>query len=80
LDRPDGLGPRSLVRGKKWPAYAIKPTERHADDSFEGMDTSFTIDELLGGMPGWDASDLHLTAGTTPAVRVRGEIHPVEDL
>jgi twitching motility protein PilT len=44
------------------------------------MDTSYTIDELLAGMPGWGASDLHLSAGASPAVRVRGEIHPVEDL
>jgi twitching motility protein PilT len=60
--------------------FAVKPTARPADSSFEGMDTAFSIDELLAGMPGWDASDLHLSAGASPAVRVRGEIHPVEDL
>src|SRR3954447_8781378 len=44
------------------------------------MNAAYSIDELLAGMPGWDASDLHLTVGSSPAVRVRGEIHPVEDL
>jgi twitching motility protein PilT len=44
------------------------------------MDVAYSIDELLGGMPGWDASDLHLTAGSPPVVRVRGEIEPVADL
>jgi twitching motility protein PilT len=44
------------------------------------MDVAYSIDELLGSMPGWDASDLHLAVGTPPAVRVRGEVHPVEDL
>ena len=44
------------------------------------MDADYSIDELLGSMAGWDASDLHLTVGSPPAVRVRGDIHPVEDL
>jgi twitching motility protein PilT len=44
------------------------------------MDADFSIDELLAGMPGWDASDLHLTVGSAPVVRVRGEISPIEGL
>ena len=44
------------------------------------MDVAYSIDELLGSMAGWDASDLHLSVGTPPAVRVRGEVQPVEDL
>jgi twitching motility protein PilT len=44
------------------------------------MDADYSIDELLGSMLGWDASDLHLTAGSPPAIRVRGEIRPVADL
>lgn len=44
------------------------------------METGYSIDELLSSMPAWDASDLHLSAGASPTVRVRGEIHPVEDL
>ena len=44
------------------------------------MDADYSIDELLAGMTGWDASDLHLAVGSAPAVRVRGDIHAVEDL
>ena len=44
------------------------------------MDADYSIDKLLAGMLGWDASDLHLTAGSPPVVRVRGEISPLDDL
>jgi twitching motility protein PilT len=44
------------------------------------MDAEYSIDELLAGMTGWGASDLHVSAGSPPVVRVRGDIHPVEDL
>jgi len=44
------------------------------------MDADFSIDELLAGMPEWDASDLHLSAGSPPAVRVRGDLGPIENM
>jgi twitching motility protein PilT len=44
------------------------------------MDADFSIDELLGGMLDWGASDLHLSVGAQPAVRVAGEIRPVGEL
>jgi twitching motility protein PilT len=44
------------------------------------MDADYSIDELLGSMVDWGASDLHLSVGASPAVRVGGEIQPVEDL
>jgi len=44
------------------------------------MDAEYSIDELLAGMAEWDASDLHLAAGSAPAIRVRGEVHQFEDL
>ncbi len=44
------------------------------------MEAAYSIDELLAGMPGWGASDLHLTAGASPSVRVHGDIHPIDDL
>jgi twitching motility protein PilT len=37
------------------------------------------IDELLEQMVARSASDLHITAGTPPAVRVRGEMHRLDD-
>jgi twitching motility protein PilT len=40
----------------------------------------FSIDDLLTQMVGWNASDLHLTVGSPPAVRIRGELRPVEGI
>jgi twitching motility protein PilT len=37
-----------------------------------------SIDDLLEAMVGLGASDLHLTAGTPPAIRVRGELERIE--
>ena len=44
------------------------------------MEIHYSIDELLGQMPEWKASDLHLTAGSAPAVRVNGRLERVENL
>jgi twitching motility protein PilT len=41
---------------------------------------TYSIDDLLGGMVRWDASDLHLTVGSAPVVRVRGELRPLENV
>ncbi len=38
-----------------------------------------SIDELLEHMVARDASDLHVTVGTPPVIRVRGEVERVED-
>src|SRR5213593_1951125 len=38
-----------------------------------------SIDELLEHMVARDASDLHVTVGTPPVIRVRGEIERVDD-
>jgi twitching motility protein PilT len=42
------------------------------------MDAVQSIDELLSGMEALHASDLHLSAGSAPVVRVRGAISPME--
>src|SRR4051794_26055520 len=44
------------------------------------MDMTYSIDELLARMGEWEASDLHLTVGSAPVVRVRGELETVDDL
>jgi len=44
------------------------------------MDVTFSIDDLLAQMGEWGASDLHLTVGTPPAVRVHGELQAVDNL
>jgi len=38
----------------------------------------FSIDDLLEQMVAQDASDLHLTVGSPPAIRVRGELRELE--
>ena len=40
----------------------------------------FSIDDLLTQMVGWNASDLHLTVGSPPAVRIRGDLQAVEGI
>jgi twitching motility protein PilT len=44
------------------------------------MDAEYSIDELLAGMPSWGASDLHVSVGSPPVIRVRGDIHPLDGL
>jgi twitching motility protein PilT len=44
------------------------------------MSAPYSIDELLAGMHSWGASDLHVTVGSPPVIRVRGDIQPVGEL
>ena len=40
----------------------------------------YSIDDLLEQMVALNASDLHLTVGAHPAVRVRGRLEPLQDV
>ena len=52
-----------------------------ADSPIEGvMQIEYSIDELLTQLAEWEASDLHLTVGSPPVVRVRGSLEQVENL
>ncbi len=42
------------------------------------VNADFSIDTLLEAAVGCGASDLHLTTGTPPVVRIRGELAPLE--
>ena len=44
------------------------------------MPDSYSIDTLLEQMVAHDASDLHLTAGSPPVLRMRGQLHRVDQL
>jgi twitching motility protein PilT len=44
------------------------------------MDTVQSIDQLLSQMEALGASDLHLSAGSAPVVRVRGDVSPMHEL
>jgi twitching motility protein PilT len=44
------------------------------------MQLEYSIDELLTQLAEWEASDLHLTVGSPPVVRIRGSLEHVENL
>jgi twitching motility protein PilT len=50
----------------------------HLVDSMSPAAPVLSIDDLLVQMVGRGASDLHLTVGTPPAIRVRGELERLE--
>ena len=43
-------------------------------------DTLYSIDDLLEQMVTRNASDLHITVGAHPAVRVRGRLEPLQNV
>ena len=43
-------------------------------------DTLYSIDDLLEQMVARNASDLHVTVGAHPVVRVRGTLEPLQDI
>jgi twitching motility protein PilT len=52
-----------------------------ADSSHEGsMPDSYSIDTLLEQMVAHGASDLHVTVGSPPVLRLRGHLHRLEQL
>src|SRR5919204_1703100 len=44
------------------------------------MEVAYSIEELLAQMGEWEASDLHLTVGSAPVVRVHGHLQAVDNL
>ncbi len=44
------------------------------------VEPSYTLDDLLEYVVARDASDLHLTCGSSPVVRVNGQLDPITDL
>jgi len=43
-------------------------------------DTLYSIDDLLEQMVARNASDLHVTVGAHPVVRVRGKLEPLQEI
>ena len=61
----------------------FKESARAADSPFEGQrspmaENTFSIDTLLEQMVAHNASDLHITVGSQPALRVRGHLERLE--
>src|SRR5712692_4756794 len=70
-----------VSRARLFRRARLKKGTRSADSPFEGaMETSYSIDELLSSMAEWNASDLHFTVGSSPAVRVNGELERISNL
>ena len=46
----------------------------------ESVGPPYTLDDLLEYVVAQDASDLHLTGGSPPVVRMKGELEPLESL
>jgi twitching motility protein PilT len=44
------------------------------------MPDSYSIDTLLEQMVAHNASDLHITAGSPPVLRLRGQLHRLDQL
>ncbi len=44
------------------------------------MEIAYTLDDLLAQMAEWSASDLHVTVGVPPVVRVRGKLERIDNL
>src|SRR5205085_5744963 len=63
-------------------SVGVKEVRAPADSSVEGRmpETLFSIDDLLGRMVTLNASDLHITVGSHPVVRVRGRLERLEDV
>jgi twitching motility protein PilT len=58
---------------------AMSTVAAYAQENAE-VDPSYTLDDLLEYVVARDASDLHLTCGSSPVVRVKGELDPITDL
>jgi len=62
-------------------APPLKKGTRAADSRRAVMAESlYSIDDLLEQMVARNASDLHITVGAHPVVRVRGRLEPLQDV
>jgi twitching motility protein PilT len=66
------------------PHISVLPTEVSADayrraTTEQSDDNDLAINELLVAMMDTGASDLHLTSGARPTIRVRGELAPLDE-
>src|SRR6266542_1309472 len=86
LYRPSKPGTRTPDRGKSHP-----PLRGLTDPSSQGIglpiasaaamaETLFSIDDLLEQMVARNASDLHITVGAHPVLRLRGRLEPLQDV
>jgi len=78
LSEPQPAEDLSPVAPVVAPEEATGRTEAPDITVGEGNRTGYHLNELLVKLVEAKGSDLHLTAGTPPQMRVNGELHPVE--
>src|SRR3954452_9562209 len=62
-------------------AQTLKSVTGAADSEPSGMaETLYSVDDLLEQMVARNASDLHVTVGAHPVVRVRGKLEPLQEI
>src|SRR6187549_4065500 len=79
-----GRAPPEQVNSERAGAIAdaaLKSVTGRADTSAAAMaDSLYSVDDLLEQMVARNASDLHLTVGAHPVVRVRGKLEPLQEI
>ncbi len=71
-----------FVHGPETPPVTRKPGDpvtEEREDLYEEEEAQLHVNELLDILLKSDGSDLHLTAGTRPQIRVHGALRPLED-
>src|SRR5204863_4834565 len=69
----------ALPRSSDFPAGPLKRLTSPADSSPRMTPQPFSIDTLLERAATENASDLHVTSGASPLLRIRGKLAPLED-
>lgn len=77
---PPARGPRTGAVGAPDPVADLVPQPRSGDDGAEPDEAAVDVVGALTRMVELGASDLHLTRGTVPVVRLRGELVPLDGM
>jgi twitching motility protein PilT len=77
LRQPSGSFPSPNTWGGDWGDERPAP-QRYADQGASAFANSGLLNQLLEIAESEDASDLHLTAGAPPVLRIHGKLVPVE--
>src|SRR5207249_1186832 len=83
--QPPPAAGEALVRGRRPPSLECfraapqKGATPPADSSVRMTPQPFSIDTLLERAATENASDLHVTSGSSPLLRIRGQLAPLED-
>lgn len=79
LAQPQGGAPARPAAPPQPPTPAAAPVPQRAGMGQRAEDGDVPLDAVLVRMVQLGASDLHLTSGSAPMVRVSGTLHPLEE-